>query len=269
MTRPIVQFLWMGCRLSTLEQLCLRSFLAHGRQVHLYTYQTVEGVPEGVQQRDGREILPESAVFAYKEGFGKGSHAGFSDLFRYHLLRKKGGWWFDMDFVALRPIPTPDDLWMASTFEGEWGECANNCALYAPPGHPALVWLCDEAERIIDTGTCNFGDTGPFLVQRLVREKNLHRHMAPWWVFSPYPWRQIHRVAITGSLKLVKDQLRCLRFLYWQMRRKDFRAGYLRRGSLAIHLHNEIWRSLGMDKDAAYHPLCLFERLKRKYLLES
>ncbi|WP_112787754.1 glycosyltransferase [Geminisphaera colitermitum] len=270
MKSPSIQFLWIGGRLSTLERLCLRSFLAHGHDVHLYTYEQVKGVPEGVRLLNGRDILPETAIFTYKEGFGQGSYAGFADFFRYQLLRKRGGWWFDMDCIALRSIPTPDDLLVGSSFEGKWGQCANNCPLYAPyPAHPAFEWLCTEAARIIATRTSRFGDIGPFLVQRLIREQSLERHVAPWWVFSPYPWRQVARTVQSDLRAILKDYLRLARFLYWQAMRPDFRAGYLRRSSLALHLHNEIWRSAEIDKDAAYHPWCIYERLKRRYHIAS
>jgi hypothetical protein len=34
----------------------------------------------------------------------------------------------------------------------------------------------------------------------------------------------------------------------------------------AIHLWNEMWRRNQQDKNHRYHPDCLYEQLKRKYL---
>jgi hypothetical protein len=34
----------------------------------------------------------------------------------------------------------------------------------------------------------------------------------------------------------------------------------------AIHLWNEMWRVAGQDKNAQYHPSCLYEKLKQNYL---
>jgi hypothetical protein len=34
----------------------------------------------------------------------------------------------------------------------------------------------------------------------------------------------------------------------------------------AIHLWNEMWRRNQQDKNHQYHPDCLYEQLKRKYL---
>lgn len=44
--------------LSALERMCLRSMLAQGHRVTLYTYDDVAGAPEGVVRRDANEILP-------------------------------------------------------------------------------------------------------------------------------------------------------------------------------------------------------------------
>jgi F420-0:gamma-glutamyl ligase-like protein len=33
----------------------------------------------------------------------------------------------------------------------------------------------------------------------------------------------------------------------------------------AVHLWNEVWRHLGMDKDASFAPECAYEELKRRY----
>lgn len=266
MPPQVANFLWIGPALSKMEQLCLRSFLHHGYDVRLHTYGPVTGVPDGVTLEPAAATVPADQIFTQTtEGFGKGSYAGFSDLFRYELVHQRGGWWFDLDFVSIKPLPRPDGLYLATSYEGEWGSCANACALYATPGHPVLDRLRREARAKLAAGPIKFGDIGPHLVQYIVREMNLSSHLAPWWEFSPYPWRQMFRVALPTLSAVAKDQLRLARFLLWQFTRPAFRAGHLRPGTRAIHLHNEIWRASGIDKNAAYHPLCLYERLKRRH----
>lgn len=49
----IVQSLWIGPRLSSMEWLSIRSFLEHGHEVHLFVYEDVEGVSEGTVVRRG------------------------------------------------------------------------------------------------------------------------------------------------------------------------------------------------------------------------
>ena len=54
MSLPIVASLWIGGRLSFLEQVCLKSFVDHGHRTILYTYGAVAGVPDGVEVLDAK-----------------------------------------------------------------------------------------------------------------------------------------------------------------------------------------------------------------------
>ena len=96
-----IQTLWVGDTLSTMERLCLSSFVHHGHETHLYTYSDIDNVPEGVVVKDGNEILPESMIFEYKN---YKSFSGFSNYFRYKLLTENGGYWVDTDVVCMKPF---------------------------------------------------------------------------------------------------------------------------------------------------------------------
>jgi len=110
----IVHALWIGKKLSPIELLCINSFIAQGHEFHLWLYDDIETVlPVGIKIEDASLIIPASEVFSYSEinqfGHGKGSYAGFSDIFRYKLLYEKGGWWTDMDVVCIKPLDFPDE----------------------------------------------------------------------------------------------------------------------------------------------------------------
>ncbi len=105
----IIHGLWIGKSLSSIELLCIKSFFANGHEFHLWAYDIIETkLPEGVIIEDASEIIPREQVFCYKNtnqfGHGKGSYAGFSDIFRYKLLYEHGGWWVDMDVTCLKPF---------------------------------------------------------------------------------------------------------------------------------------------------------------------
>lgn len=109
----IVHGLWIGNTLSNIELLTLHSFVANGHEFHLWVYDTINTIiPKGVIIENANEIIPEEKIFRYKNsnqfGHGKGSLAGFSDIFRYKLLYKKGGWWTDMDMCCLKPLDFPE-----------------------------------------------------------------------------------------------------------------------------------------------------------------
>ena len=75
-----------------------------GHPYHLYTYDPIDNVPDGVALQDAGQILPQSLIFRNQNGQGKGSMAAFSDLFRYKLLLDRGGWWVDTDVFCLKPF---------------------------------------------------------------------------------------------------------------------------------------------------------------------
>ena len=109
-----VNALWIGTKLSTCELLTMRSFLNCGHNFVLWAYDKIEtAIPDGVVVRDASEIIPREKVFCYKYsnqfGHGKGSYAGFSDIFRYRLLYLYGGWWTDMDVTCLKPLDFADE----------------------------------------------------------------------------------------------------------------------------------------------------------------
>ena len=112
----IMQTLWIGKPLSKLEQLCLKSFIDNGHTVHLYVYDKVENIPTGVIVKDGNDILDNSEIYRYKNG----SVSAFSNLFRFTLLYKKGGYWIDADLLCVRPIKFTQDYVFSSEPDQEY-----------------------------------------------------------------------------------------------------------------------------------------------------
>jgi hypothetical protein len=232
----LIQSLWIGPRLTAMEQLTIRSFLEHGHEFRLYVYDRVDGVPDGTVVCDGNEILPRSRIFTYRE---HNSVSGFSNFFRYKLLLDLGGWWVDMDQVCLRPFATDDEHVFASE-PGKDGRdviCAG--AIRAPRGSEAMRFAWEVCETK-DPGTLAWGEVGPRLVAQAVERFGLHAHVRPSRVFCAIgdaEWE-----SIIGE--------RCTR---------------LPPEALGIHLWNERWRRAGRDKDAPYPARSLYETLKRRY----
>lgn len=104
----VINSLWIGDTLSALELLTIQSYIVNGHTFKLWLYEELQTpLPKGVLVQDASTIIPRENVFSYtkknKYGHGKGSYAGFSDIFRYKLLYEKGGWWTDMDITCLKP----------------------------------------------------------------------------------------------------------------------------------------------------------------------
>lgn len=113
-----VNGLWIGGQLGPIERLTIKSFQKHGHEFILWHYDPITKAPAGTIFADANELVPRDKVFRYdplaghmktnvppvcKPG-GKGSYAGFSDIFRYKLLHDIGGWYVDMDVTCLKPF---------------------------------------------------------------------------------------------------------------------------------------------------------------------
>ncbi len=107
MTRlPTIGALWIGGALTWLEQLCLKSFVAQGHEVFLFTYGPVKNIPEGVETREGRDILNTDNFLLHNR---TQSVALFSDLFRFHMIKAMPEIiYVDTDIFCLKPMVFSD-----------------------------------------------------------------------------------------------------------------------------------------------------------------
>ena len=112
--------------------------LRQGHALALYCYHPPSGVPQQVELRNAREILPESEVFRQPDG----SVAAFSDWFRYKLLQRGPGTWIDTDLYLLRPLDSKSPY----LFGEEEPGVINNAVLRVPPNSPLLDRLIEVFE---------------------------------------------------------------------------------------------------------------------------
>ncbi|MEL7013893.1 MAG: hypothetical protein AAFO72_11505 [Pseudomonadota bacterium] len=138
---PPVGALWIGGSLTWLEQVCLKSFVDQGHPTILYTYGEVKGVPEGVEIRDGREVIDTDNFMTHAR---TGSVALFSDLFRFHMIAKDPDIiYIDTDVYSVRPIPADEkyifgyETWHEDRGVGQ----INGAILRMPPDCPTLQGL--------------------------------------------------------------------------------------------------------------------------------
>src|SRR5262249_7586060 len=153
----------IGDRLSIMEQLSIRSFMAHGHEYHLYTYGEVKNVPTRTVIRDASEILPKDNIFLYP---AYKTYAGFANMFRYQLLYLRGGWWVDTDAVCVKPFDFESEYVFSSEISHAGFEQAN-CGMIKAPARSELFGKAAEICRSTDTRTLEWGQTGPQLIQKL------------------------------------------------------------------------------------------------------
>ena len=220
---PIASF-WFG-ELSWLERLCLASFAHHGHPVHLYGYEPIAGLPDGVEWRDAADVVPRERLVFYK---GRGTAGVFSDLFRMSLMRQQRGIWADADMYCVRPIANPPPYLFgyerAPRPDGTGGSI-NGAVLLLPHDAPLLddlLSVFDEGERPlfephlppfrrlevaarrllgakVPPEYMQYGATGPFALTHFVRVRGLTRFVQPTDVFYPVPYEGIPALMRAGS----------------------------------------------------------------------
>lgn len=255
---PAIQGLWVGEKLSTMERLCLASFLYHGHPYHLYVYNDVDNVPAGALLKDANEIVPASQIFTYKNG-NTDTYAGFSDLFRYKLLLERGGIWADTDFVCLRPWQFEQPYLFASQGSRifQYGRLfikrrftVNGCVLQAPKGDD-MVAHCYEIAKQHDPKTLKFGQIGPQLMTDIAGKYNLQKYVARPSAFCPISYFRWQRLIQGQSLFGLLEKMKIL----------------LSR-SYGLHLWHVMWQINDIDPNATFAANSLYEIYQRKYLSE-
>src|SRR6478736_196553 len=137
--RPEIVTFWHG-PLDALRLTCLRSQVAAGHKVTVYSFDPLAGLPDGVGNAEAEAILPHSFSERLRPPQPDGSWRDwtvlqFSDFFRMRLMAKQAGLWLDADVLLLKPI----EIDPAKTyFAWERPRQLGNSVLYLPPSDPIV-----------------------------------------------------------------------------------------------------------------------------------
>ena len=255
-SNQVIQGFWSG-PITTMERLSMQSFLANGHEYHLYAYPggipNPEAVPAGVVILNAEEIVPQARV----ETFRCSTH--FSDFFRASLLLKKGGWHSDLDNVALMPLGFPEPY----CFYRDQDESTISFALSkAPPGSPLMQYVYSYIDRLTQSelDQLSWQAIGPDFTHGAIEHFQLTQFAQPGYRFDPVHWsraRDLINPAADPPFDLSRSYSCHLFHAVWNGGPQD-RCG--RGWNLGQDLDAR------MDTDGEYHPDCLYEKLKRRYL---
>lgn len=100
----VANFFFYG-ELTKFEKNCITSFVDNGFKVKLWSYDNIE--LNGVETCDANTVLEKNLMSKIKQSHAqldtvKCNFAAFSDQFRFTLISKYGGWWFDTDCYCLK-----------------------------------------------------------------------------------------------------------------------------------------------------------------------
>jgi hypothetical protein len=106
--RPDVVTFWHG-PLDPLRQVCLRSQVAAGHKVTVYSFDPLGQLPAGVGNAEAEAILPHGFAERLRPAEPDGSWRDwtilqFSDFFRMRLMAQRAGLWLDADVLLLKPV---------------------------------------------------------------------------------------------------------------------------------------------------------------------
>jgi FkbM family methyltransferase len=182
--------LWVGSQLPLLQKVCLSSFAHYGHEIYLYVYDDTIEVPPGVIKRNASEIIDESEIFLVEN-----TYAGFSDLFRYRMIKKTGLAWVDADTICLSSEWDFKDGIFASLESGDHGSFVVGGVLGLPQDSEIIDYLIDESTKY-DKTKMTWSEIGPVLVDRAFKKFNLMSYVHPQETFcgikiheSEYMWR--------------------------------------------------------------------------------
>jgi hypothetical protein len=133
---PDIVTFWHG-KMDALRQTCLRSQIAAGHNVTVYSFDTIPGLPAGVDNAEAEAILPHAFSEKLRPPQPDGSWRDwttlqFSDFFRMKLMAKSAGLWLDADVLLLKPVEIDPSK---PYFAWERPRQLGNSVLYLPADH--------------------------------------------------------------------------------------------------------------------------------------
>ena len=239
----IISGLWIGNRLSPIEILCIKSYIQNGHEFHLYTYEPVQNVPRGTVIKDAGQIIPHAEMQEIISKIHKHAYAIFSDIFRYRLLYKLGGWWSDLDAICIKHFDIDQEyVFINEKIKGHKDRVCNGI-IKSPPLTPIMDACYQKAmERVADINYIEWYALGPLLLDNVVREFGLEMYTMPSSNFTSI-----------GNYEVDK----------W------LRPYDIGEEVYSIHIYNDVWNTRGISKYGIYARSSLIESLKRKYSVRN
>lgn len=150
----------------------------------------------------------------------------------------------DADVVALKPLAFASEHVFSSERDANGREFVHSGIVKAPAGSN-LMRLAWEICQGKNPDTLRWGETGPTLMHNAVQKLLLGQYVQNPSVFCPIDPEHWYDAVLPGRSTSFGPE------------------------TVTVHLWNEMWRRLALDKDEVYAPSCLYEHLKRRYLSQD
>jgi len=190
----IVNSMYIGINLTNIEHICLKSFVEMGHSVHLYVYDPVGNVPKGVKQKDASKYVSKDLIYENNVN-PKNLFSSFSDIFRYTMLYREGGWWIDTDAYCVKPFDFKQTYIFPTeiNWDGEQMPCSG--VIKVPPKSEIMRVAISESWKIVRRDQNHeWADIGPLMMGSLVDKLSLKKYRLPYNYFMPFSWRYIEEL---------------------------------------------------------------------------
>jgi hypothetical protein len=180
----VVNTFWSNDHLPQLDIACMATFKYHDHPVHIWSHTPIKNLPSFVVNKDANEVLGKSWKIRLND------LRKYSDLFRYSLLSKIGGWWVDTDQACF----------VTWNFSSEYvfardAEVICNGVLRLPSRDFATI-LRDEATALLEKDPK--ADIGPYFLNDRVYRHNLQKYAQDPAVFIPIYYKDRHVICQGG-----------------------------------------------------------------------
>lgn len=254
----IVASFWTGPPLSNMEIMSIKSFLKNGYEYHLYVYENIENIPDGVVVMDANEIINKSEIFSYQNG----SFSSISNQFRFKLMYKTGKIWVDADIVCLKHYDFNNDKYviMSESNKKYNEEKISSALLKFPKNDPILtdaIETCEKKREEILNGTLQWG-LGPATTKYIVEKYDLQKYVKPWYFTNSSSCHHVQSLINPSFTSNEVDKNAKIKY--------SKRFDELPDGTYFIHMWNEFWRRHNIDKNGDFPKETLYEELKAMFL---
>jgi Glycosyltransferase sugar-binding region containing DXD motif len=214
-----------GRPLALWERCSLQSFADHGHRMTLYAYGPL-AVPKGVTLADASAIVSDEEKDSIL-ATAPGKFSQFSNLFRYEMLIRHGGWWVDTDVICLTDTLPKEDVWITNI------KTVHNGIMHFPPDHEFLREAATQSRKrlqVLDGERRTF--VGTDLLQELEASGRFQTSFVPNYSGHPFALG-VGRIGELGEPALAEalgEELAMCPMLHWWSER--FREISMRRDIL-------------------------------------
>jgi hypothetical protein len=245
----IANVFWRG-DLTKLEMASVKSLIDCGFHVKFWSYDNIQ--IDGTESCDAKLVMPEEEYFNHIPSdeeitpLKKARATSFSDVFRYYLLNKFDGWWFDLDVICLKSVEEFKKLKNRNIVAGKLyhdNDDMNGAVLYMTK--ELSTTLINDFEIFINNQNVDrkWASYGPHYLTNFLKTNNLIDEVLPKHYFYSINWVNFYYFADPNLKENAREML------------KD---------SYVAHIWNTEFALMGLDKNNVI-PESIIDEYYKKY----